>query len=158
MVLWFLVLSCVHVALCFWCWSPNLLYATRDTKLCKWLKQLGADNGDDVDEEPLDEEEDVVGGCIEGFDHLDNIGGIDGKDDEDLSDKEVVDEGNFFNWGGLWLLCSTIWYYMVLYGIIPRSPCMFQSYITLIANQKDCHFEFKNRELWCKSHESSKVL
>jgi hypothetical protein len=26
-----------------------------------------------------------------------------------------------FNWGGLWLLYNTIWYYTILYGIIPHS-------------------------------------
>jgi hypothetical protein len=43
----------------------------------------------------------------------------------------VVDEGNILNWGGLWLLYNIIWYYTVLYGIIPRSPCRFQLYRTV---------------------------
>ncbi len=45
---------------------------------------------------------------------------------------QVVDKGNnIFNWGGLWLLYNTIWYYMILYGIIPHSPHRFQLYITV---------------------------
>jgi hypothetical protein len=47
--------------------------------------------------EPLDEEEDAVGGCIEKFDRLDISGGIDDIANEDLFDEEVVDEGNIFN-------------------------------------------------------------
>jgi hypothetical protein len=43
----------------------------------------------------------------------------------------VVDEGNIFNWGGLWLLYNTIWCYMVLYGIIPHSLRKFQLYRTI---------------------------
>ncbi|CAK9221855.1 unnamed protein product [Sphagnum troendelagicum] len=71
--------------------------ATRDTKFCKWLQQLGVDNGDAAEEEPLDKEEDAAGGCIEEFDRLDISGDIDGIANEDLFDKEVVDEGNIFN-------------------------------------------------------------
>ena len=73
------------------------IVATRDTKFYKWLQQLGADNEDDAEEEPLDEEEDAVGNCIEEFDCLDIFGGIDDIVDKDLFDKEVVDEGNIFN-------------------------------------------------------------
>ncbi len=68
--------------------------------------------------EPLDEEEDAVGGCIEKFDRLDISGGIDDIANEDLFDEEVVDEGNIFNWGGLWLLYNTIWYYTILYHAV----------------------------------------
>lgn len=65
---------------------------------------------------------------IEEFDCLDIFGGVDGIVDEDLFDDEVVDEGNMFDWGGLWLL--------VLYGSIPCNPCMFQLYITIILCSK----------------------
>ncbi len=71
--------------------------ATQDTKFYKWLQQLGADNRNDAEKEPLDEEEDAAGGCIEEFDRLDISGGIDGIADEDLFDQEVVDEGDIFN-------------------------------------------------------------
>jgi hypothetical protein len=56
-----------------------------------------ANSGDDAEEEPLDEEEDAAGGCIEEFDRLDISGGIDSIADKDLFDEEVVDEGNIFN-------------------------------------------------------------
>ena len=107
------------------------IVATRDTKFYKWLQQLGADNEDDAEEEPLDEEEDAVGNCIEEFDCLDISGGIDDIVDKDLFDKEVVDEGNIFNWGNLWLLYNTIWYYTILYGTIPHSLRRFQLYKTI---------------------------
>jgi hypothetical protein len=71
--------------------------ATRDMKFSKWLQQLCANNGDDTEEQPLDEEGDAAGGCIEELDRLDissNIGNI---ADEDLFDKEVMDKGNIFN-------------------------------------------------------------
>ncbi|CAK9207874.1 unnamed protein product [Sphagnum troendelagicum] len=70
---------------------------TRDMKFCKWLQQFGADNGDDVEKEPLDEEEDDVASYIEEFDRLDISSSIDNIVDEDLFDEEVVDEGNIFN-------------------------------------------------------------
>ncbi len=70
---------------------------TWDTKFCKWLQQLSANNRDDAEEEPLDKEEDAVDGCIEEFDRLDISGGIDDIVDEDLFDEEVVDKGNIFN-------------------------------------------------------------
>jgi hypothetical protein len=70
----------------------------RDTKFCKWLQQLGADSGDDAEEEPLDKEEDAAGGSIEEFDRLDMSSGIDGIADDDLFD-EVVDEGSIFDLG-----------------------------------------------------------
>jgi hypothetical protein len=60
---------------------------TWDTKFCKWLQKLDVDNENDVEEEPLDEEEDAAGGCIEEFHCL----------DKDLFNEEVVDEGNIFN-------------------------------------------------------------
>jgi hypothetical protein len=40
----------------------------------------------------------------------------------------VVDEGNIFNWGGLRLLYNTIWYYIILYDIIPHNQRRFQLY------------------------------
>jgi hypothetical protein len=73
------------------------IVATWDTKLCKWLQQLGDDSKNDVEEEPLDKEEDAASGCTEEFDRLDISCGIDDIANEDLFDKEVVDEGNIFN-------------------------------------------------------------
>jgi hypothetical protein len=70
---------------------------TQVTKFCKWLQQLGVNNEDDIEEEPLDEEEDAAGGCIEKFDRLDISSDIDNITNEDLFDEEVVDEGNIFN-------------------------------------------------------------
>ncbi len=81
---------------------------TRDMKFCKWLQQLNADSGDDVEEEPLNKEEDAIGGYIEEFDRLDISSNINDIVDEDFFDEKVVDEGNIFNWGGLWLLYNTI--------------------------------------------------
>jgi hypothetical protein len=46
--------------------------AIRDTIFCKWLQQLGADCGDDAEEELLDEEEDAAGGSIEELDRLES--------------------------------------------------------------------------------------
>jgi hypothetical protein len=66
-------------------------------KFCKWLQQFGANSEDDIEKEPLDEEEDAASGYIEKFDHLDISGGFDGIADKDLFDEEVVDEGNIFN-------------------------------------------------------------
>ncbi len=82
------------------------------------MQQLGADNEDDAEEEPLDEEEDAASGCIEEFDRLDISGNIDGITDEDLFNEEVVYKGNIFNWAGLWLLYNTIWYYTILYHVV----------------------------------------
>ncbi len=80
----------------------------------------------------LDEEEDAAGSWIEEFDQLDISDGIDDIADEDFFDEEVVDEGNIFNRGGLWLLYNTIWYYTILYNIIPHSPRRFQLYRTVV--------------------------
>jgi hypothetical protein len=66
-------------------------------KFCKWLQQLNADSGDDVEEEPLNKEEDAIGGYIEEFDRLDISSNINDIVDEDFFDEKVVDEGNIFN-------------------------------------------------------------
>jgi hypothetical protein len=71
--------------------------ATRDTKFCKWLQHLGAESGDDAEEEPLDEKEDAAGGSTEEFDRLEISGGIDSIVDEDIVDGQVVDEGSIFD-------------------------------------------------------------
>ncbi len=45
---------------------------------------------------------------IENFDLLDIFGNINDIADKDFFDEEVVDEGNIFNWGGLWLLYNIV--------------------------------------------------
>jgi hypothetical protein len=82
-------------------------YSTRSSSIAespqhgiqfyKWLQQLGVDNRDDVEKEPLDEEEDAAGGYIKEFDRLDISSDIDNIADEDLFNEEVVDKGNIFN-------------------------------------------------------------
>ena len=46
---------------------------TRDTKLCKWLQHVYNDSGYEVEleEDPLDEDEDGGGGNIDEFDRVD---------------------------------------------------------------------------------------
>ena len=93
---------------------------TRDTKFCKWLQQLCPDRGYEVEleEDPIDEDEDGGGGSIDEFDHVDISEGITGTHDEDiLKVEEVMDESNICEWGGLSGVLY-IWYYTILYGII----------------------------------------
>jgi hypothetical protein len=73
------------------------IVATWDTKFWKWLQQLGADSRNDVEEQPLNKEEDAAGGCIEEFDRLDISGDIDHIANKNLFDEEVVEKGNIFN-------------------------------------------------------------
>ena len=77
---------------------------TRDTKFCKWLQQLCPDSGyeAELEEDPVDEDEDGGGGSIDEFDHVDISEGVDGMHDEDIFEaEEVMDESNIYELGGL---------------------------------------------------------
>ena len=77
---------------------------TKDTKLCKWLQQLCLDSRYEVEleEDPVDEDEDGGGGSIDEFDRIDISKGVDGMHDEDIFEaEEVMDESNIYEWGGL---------------------------------------------------------
>ena len=68
------------------------LETTRSTKFCKWLQQLGAEGGELVEEEPLDEEEEAAAdACIEEFNQVNISAGLDGIADDDIFSEEVVD-------------------------------------------------------------------
>ncbi len=72
---------------------------TRDTKFCKWLQQLCPDSGYEVEleEDPVDEDEDGGGGSIDEFDRVDISEGVDGMHDEDIFEaEEVMDESNIY--------------------------------------------------------------
>ena len=72
---------------------------TRDTKLCKWLQQLCPDSGNEVEveEDPVDEDEDGGGGNIDEFDRVDISKGVDGMHDENIFEvEEVMDESNIY--------------------------------------------------------------
>ena len=76
----------------------------RETKFCKWLQQLCPDSGYEVEleEDPIDEDEDVGGGSIDEFDRIDISKGVDNMHDEDIFEaKEVMDKSNIYEWGGL---------------------------------------------------------
>ena len=68
---------------------------TRNTKFCKWLKQLCHDSGyeAELEEDPVDEDEDGGDGSIDEFDHVDISEGVDNMHDEDIFEaEEVMDE------------------------------------------------------------------
>ena len=72
---------------------------TRDTKFCKWLQQLCLDSGYEVEleEDPVDEDEDGGGGSINEFDRVDISEDINGMHDEDIFEaEEVMDENNIY--------------------------------------------------------------
>ena len=72
---------------------------TRDTKFCKWLQQLCVDSGYEVEleEDPVDEDEDGGGGSIDEFDRVDISEGVDGMHDEDIFEaEEVMDESKIY--------------------------------------------------------------
>ena len=72
---------------------------TRNTKFCKWLQQLCPDSGYEVelDEDPVDEDEDGGGGRIDKFDRVDISEGVNGMHDEDIFEaEEVMDESNIY--------------------------------------------------------------
>ena len=71
----------------------------RDTKFCKWLQQLYPDSGyeTELEEDPVDEDEDGGGGGIDKFDHIDISEGNDNMHDEDIFEaEEVMDESNIY--------------------------------------------------------------
>jgi hypothetical protein len=71
--------------------------STRDTKFCKWLHQLSPDSGYESEHEmdPVDEDEDDVGGSVDEFDRVNISEGIDGMHDEDIFEaEEVMDEAS----------------------------------------------------------------
>ena len=75
------------------------IVTTRDTKFCKWLQQLCPDSGYEVEleEDPVDEDEDGGGGSIDEFDRVDISEGVDGMHDEDIFEAdEVMDESNIY--------------------------------------------------------------
>ena len=68
---------------------------TRDTS----VQQLCHDSGYEVEleEDPVDEDEDGGGGSIDEFDRVDISEGVDGMHDEDIfKAKEVMDESNIY--------------------------------------------------------------
>ena len=72
---------------------------TRDTKFCKWLQQLYPASGyeAELEEDPVDEDEDGGGGSIDEFDCVDIFEGVDGMHDEDIFEaEEVMDESNIY--------------------------------------------------------------
>ena len=72
---------------------------TRDTKFCKWLQQLYADSGYEVEleEDPVDEDEDGGGGSIDELDRIDISKGIDNMHDEDIFEaEEVMDKSKIY--------------------------------------------------------------
>ena len=71
----------------------------RDTKFCKWLQQFCPDSGYEVEleEDPVNEDEDGDGDSIDEFDRVDISEGIDDMHDEDsFNAKEVMDESNIY--------------------------------------------------------------
>jgi hypothetical protein len=71
--------------------------STRDTKFCKWLHQLCPDSGYESEHEmdPVDEDEDAVGGSVDEFDRVNISEGVDGMHDEDIFEaEEVMDEAS----------------------------------------------------------------
>ena len=70
---------------------------TRDAMFCKWLQQLCPDSGYEVEleEDPVDEDEDGGGSSIDEFDRVD---GMHGK--AIFEAEEVMDESNIYEWGG----------------------------------------------------------
>ena len=71
----------------------------RDTKFCKWLQQLCLDRGYEfeLEEDPVDEDEDGGGGSIDEFDRIDISKGVDGMHDEDIfKAEEVMDESKIY--------------------------------------------------------------
>ena len=72
---------------------------TRDTKFCKWLQHLCPDIEYEVEleEDPVDEDEDGGGGSIDEFDRVDVSEGVNGMHDEDILEaEEVMDESNIY--------------------------------------------------------------
>ena len=70
---------------------------TRDTKFCKWLQQLCPDNGfeAELEEDPVNEDDDGGGGSIDEFDRVDISEGVCGMHDKDIFEaEEVMDESN----------------------------------------------------------------
>ncbi len=71
--------------------------STRDTKFCKWLHQLCPNSGYESEHEmdPVDEDEDAVGGSVDEFDRVNISEGVDGMHDEDIFEaEEVMDEAS----------------------------------------------------------------
>jgi hypothetical protein len=71
--------------------------STRDTKFCKWLHQLYPDSGYEYEHEmdPVDEDEDAVGGSVDEFDRVNISEGVDNMHDEDIFEaEEVMDEAS----------------------------------------------------------------
>ena len=72
---------------------------TRDTKFCKWLQQLCPDSGyeAELEEDPVDEDEDGGDGSLDEFDRVDISEGVDGMHDEDIFEaEEVMDKSNIY--------------------------------------------------------------
>ncbi len=71
--------------------------STRDTKFCKWLHQLCPDSRYEFEHEmdPVDEDEDAVGGSVDEFDRVNISEGVDDMHDEDIFEaEEVMDEAS----------------------------------------------------------------
>ena len=71
---------------------------TRDTKFCKWMQQLCPDSGfeAELEEDPVNEDEDGGGGSIDDFDRVDISEGVGGMHDKDIFeadyDIDICDE------------------------------------------------------------------
>ena len=68
------------------------------------MQQLCPDSGyeAELEEDLIGEDEDGGGGSIDEFDRVDVSEDVDGMHDEDIFEaKEVMDESNIYEWGGM---------------------------------------------------------
>ena len=68
------------------------------------MQQHCPDNGyeSELEEDPVNKDEDGGGDSIDEFDRVDISEGVDNMHDEDIFEaEEVMDESNIYEWGGL---------------------------------------------------------